>query len=183
MDWTTIRNTILDTIKDCVRITTIWRDRENPFSPPDDSGAMCKLHILGVAGIGKDEVRQERNVATNKIDLLQTGHRRFTLTVLVETFNQNDDKFALEYTERIRECFDRSQILEVFRAVGLTVQEIAPTVDLTRFEDDRAVSAASMDVFFLYGLNTTDGPGLEPIYWIEFVEGEEPGTPPDWEEQ
>jgi hypothetical protein len=182
MDWVTIRGTILETIRSCVRITTYWRDKQNLFSHPDDGGATCKLHILGVQGLGKDEVRQERNLTTEKLDLLQTGHRRFTLSVFVESFDQGDDRNALEYTERVRTCFDRSQILELFRSVGLTVMEVGTSQDLTRFEDDHAVSAASIDIMFLYALNSTEGPGLDSIDWIEHVEGETPGTPPDFEE-
>lgn len=180
MNWTTIRAAILDIVSQCVRVDTAWRDRERQFVRPEDTsvsrpdrGVICLLHVFGVRSIQGDEIRQEFNAGTNKIDLTQAGHRGFTVSCLVESYDQSDDRQALEYTERIRSCVSRSQVLDMFREHGLTVNDYSDSVDLSDMEDDHQTSKASIDLMFTYANNETsaDGPGLESLDWIESVEG------------
>jgi len=208
MDWSTVRAKILSVVASCVRVDTYWRDRERPFvrpmdsaSPTGEAGVTCLLHVISSIGIGVDEIKQKYNTGTELIDLTQTGNRRFTVSVLVESYNQADAKTAHEYIERLRSCLERSQIKDLLREANLTILPLPASVDLSDFRDDRAVSVASLDLPFLFLSTETkdDGPGLESIGWIEHVYGnhadedlpgvpdaEDPADPawkpPQWEE-
>lgn len=171
MRWSVIRPKILEVFRDVMGLDVYWRDRERPFVDPDD-GCIALLHTIATGSVGGDEFRQEYNSTSQKIDLTQAGIRTFTVSVLVESYDQGDETQALEYVERLRDALERSQILELFRAINLTVREIGTPNDLSGVEDDHAVSAASVDVFFAYGNNVTSAPGLAPLDWIETVETE-----------
>lgn len=173
MKWSVIRPQVLAAIQSLAVIPTYWRDRERPFVAPG-SEATCLLHTKGATAIpGDDDFRQEFNVGTNKIDITQAGIRLFTVSVLVESYNQADDKTALEYLEDIRDGLSRPQILDILRAYNIAIRDVSETRDLSPTEDDHLVSSAQMDVFFAYGNNKTsaDGAGLEPLDWIEQVGG------------
>src|SRR5687767_805583 len=104
MNWPAIRARILDTITQAARIDVVWRDREQPFVRPQDTtpkeyGAIAKLHAFGVNTIAT-EFRQDLNGLSNKLDLTQAEQGRFTVSCLIEAYDQADSKQALEYTER-----------------------------------------------------------------------------------
>jgi len=173
MKWSVIRPKILSVLTTLSGIGTNWRDRERPFVAPG-SEAICLLHSQGArGGPGDDDFRLEFNAGTNKLDITQAGIRLFTLSVLVESYNQADDKTALEYLEDIRDGLMRPQILADLRIDNLAIRDISETRDISPTEDDHLVSAASMDVFFAYGNNkvAADGAGLTALDWIEQVGG------------
>lgn len=179
MNWPAIRAKILDVVGQCVRCDTVWRDRERQFVRPVDSpdrqdaGVLCQLHAFATRQIGVDEYRQAFNSGTQKIDITQAGIREFTVSCLVESYDQSDGRQALEYTERIRSCIRRPAVLEMLRAVGLTCYDVSNSTDFAHFEDDHEVSSASIDLMFSYANNEhlNDGPGLEPLDYISTVEG------------
>ncbi len=178
MKWSVIRPKILEVISSIPGIKVYWRDRERAFVSPED-GATCLLHVIAASdGPGEDDFRYEHNTETNLLDVTQAGIRLFTLSIVVESYDQADDKTALEYIEDIRDALFRPQILALLLAENLAVRDVAGTSDLSHTEDDHAVSSASMDVFFAYGNNKTsaDGPGLESVPFIETVQGED-GAP------
>lgn len=175
MSWLDIRNAIVDVLGQCARIDVRWRDQHRPFVRATDSfepdrGVQALLNIINVTSVMRDDTRQQYNATTNKIDLNQAGQRHFTVSCLVEAYDQSSGRFALEYTERIRDCLARTQVLEMLRANELTVREVTPTLDLSDIEDDHAVSKAQIDIMFSAGVNVTEGPGMESLDWIETVE-------------
>lgn len=172
MKWSEVRPKILEVISAAVGIETHWRDRERPFVTPTDE-AMCLLHVIGTSGVGNDEFRLEHNEDTNKLDVTQAGIRNFSVSVMVESYNQADDKTALEYLEDIRDAIARPAVQAMFREVNLAILDATQTTDLSHDEDDHAVSSASFDLMFAYGNNVSsdDGKlGLDPLDWIETVE-------------
>ena len=174
MRWSLVRPAVLSVMGTLSGIETAWRDRERCFVPPG-SEALCLLHTSGtssVVSVGDDDFRQVYNEDTELVDITQAGIRLFTVSVLVESYCQDDDKTALEYLANIQDGLTRPQILATLRSNGMTVLKVSETRDLSHDEDDHMISSAQMDVFFAYANNVTaeDGkPGLEPINWIETV--------------
>ncbi len=175
MKWSVILPLVRSVVETSSGLVTTFRDGRMPFVDPED-GATCFLHVISSGNDrGTHDFRKVFNEDTNKLDLIQAGIRLFTMSVMVESYDQDDNRIALEYLEDVRDALDRPQILSLFRTIGLTVRNIAPSIDLSKTEEDHMVSAASMDVFFAYANNvfSSDGkPGLEPLDWIEQVGGE-----------
>ena len=181
MKWSVIRPKVLEVIGLLAGIETYWRDRERAFVAPG-SEAVCLLRVIQTnnTDAAGDEIRQTYNPTTNKIDLCQAGNRAFTVSVLVESYNQADDKTALEYLSAVQDGLMRPQIAEMFREEDLAIVRVSATTDLSHDEDEHAVSSASLDVFFAYANSKTaaDGAGLESLDWIEQVGGEGTGDDP-----
>lgn len=176
MKWDEIRAKILEVVASCVRVDTLWRDREQDairLNEGNDSDVVCKLHAYATGDIGRDDIRKTYNSGTNKLDVTQAGTRRFMLQVLCESFDQSDTKFCLNYTERVRSCMQRPVVLAMLRTVGLTCTGVSNSSDVSYVYDQRQVSAANVDLSFTYANNehSGDGPGLESIDFIETVEG------------
>ena len=180
MKWSVILPQLLLVVERACGLTTIWRDGKQEFVDPGDA-AICYLHVIHSGDDkGSHDFRQTFNPGTSKIDLTQSGYRLFTVSVLVESYSLDDSTISLDYLERIRDALDRPQIRAGLRAFGLAIRSIAASIDLSSIEEDHAVSAASMDVFFAYANNVTSADGvmgLEPLDWIEKIGG--PGTTSD----
>lgn len=183
MKWDDISAKILSVIAACVRVDTYWKDREQYMirnedtTSPGNKDVTCRLSRFGTRSNGRDDFRYTHNTETNKLDIIQAGIRAFTVSALVESLDQSDLKQALEYTERIRSCMMRPQILAMFRSVNLTCTGVLSSADVSYVSDGRQISAAQIDLAFSCGVNETsaDGsPGLESLDWIETVGG--PGT-------
>lgn len=173
MQWSVIRPKVLTVFGALVGIETYWRDRERAFVSPTNE-ATCLLHTtVAAGGAGWDDFRQEYNSGTNKLDLTQAGIRLFTVSVLVESYDQGDAKTALEYLEDLRDALQRPQVLADLLSINLAVRDVTATTDLSDTRDDHQVSIASMDVMFAFGNNKTsaDGAGLVSLDWIEQVGG------------
>lgn len=177
MNWPTVRAKLLDVISQCVRVDTYWRDREQDairLNTGNDADVVCRLHISGTRSNGRDDFRRELNNGTNQLDVTQAGNRVFTVSCLVESFDQSDSKFSLEYTERVRDCMQRPKVLAMLRLAGITVASMGTSLDVSYALDGRQVSAASVDLTVSAVVNehTGDGLGLEADDWIEQVGGD-----------
>ncbi len=158
-------------------------DKDGAFQfKPDDTFAEVRFSITGIVGVGTDENRRDYDPDavidgdTFEPDLDDPdarlggvvesvhGNRRVTITVMVECHRQ--DRTASLYLERIRDKLALRSSRARLGDLGLALQRILASHDVSYDADHRPVSAYAFDVI----CNASSSVADAPITTIEQVD-------------
>jgi hypothetical protein len=168
MKWYIVKESLRKFVENVTGLDAVYRNKRQQFVNPDIAG-QAYLTVYNTRTRGSDEFRRTYDATTDKLFVNQNGIRYFILTVLVETYQEDDVRSALEYTERLRSAVERIPIVDDLRNTsGVVIVKVENSVDHTHLMDDHAVSSASVDVHLsiMDNMDVEDGPGLEPIDYI-----------------
>jgi len=180
VDWVAIRPALVDLFCDLSGLKTYWRDQSRPLADPK-AQAVCLLHVRQTQSHGIDDVRSSYDAAGDPtgtgITFSIAGLRKVILDVRVESYRQDDDRFAYNGMSRIRTGLSFPSAKAALRAVGLSVKWAGEAIDFPvsslteRLDfDDRITSVAQLDLE-LNAISCVDDP--IKTTWIETVEDPE----------
>lgn len=146
------------------------RDRENSqhwggtWDPSKTSAPVLAhglLFLKVVKTIGVDRRTKQYNDAApagEEIVPRVQGFRELLWEVRVWSRSQNEDEDASFYLEKVRDRLHSHSAIQLFSSLGLGVQNVTKTVDMTRTEHNRRVSVAQIDVTFNAAIDIADTP-------------------------
>lgn len=130
-------------------LPTCWRDQERAILTPDQEGE-CLLKVTNDASVGVDETRYVYNAgglpSLQEIEPSQVGHRRTTLQVQVETYDQDAERRARHYLDRIRTRIRRRTSIDRLQVLDTSIISVGPIFVVDRTSDGRRFSLATMDI-------------------------------------
>jgi len=180
VDWATIRPALEDLFCSLSGLKTYWRDKPRPLADPKQQ-AICLLHVRLTKGLGNDDIRSSYDAAGDPtgtgITFSAAGLRLVKFDVRVESYRQDDDRFAYNGICRVRTGLSFPSSKAALRAVELSVKWAGDAIDFPvsslteRLDfDDRVTSVAQLDLE-LNAVSCIDDP--VKTTWIETVEDPE----------
>lgn len=168
--WAQRRAALLSLIETISGLQTVWADSEQPYYDPVEQ-AVVKLRILDSRIQGHAERRlTDLGVAAPAPNLEESidALRALLFEVRVESWIQDDDRFAFNAALDIRNSLDFTSSLAALRAVELSLARINETIDLPQVsEEDRAISTAILNVQLNMAVTQADTDN--PLHSIETV--------------
>jgi len=177
VDWATIRPALEDLFCSLSGLKTYWRDKPRPLVDPKQQ-AICLLHVRQTQSHGIDDIRSSYDPAGDPtgtgITFTVAGLRKVILDVRVESYRQDDDRFAYNGICAIRSGLSFPSAKAALRAVDLSVKWAGDAIDFPvsslteRLDfDDRVTSVAQLDLE-LNAISCVEDP--VKTTWIETVE-------------
>lgn len=136
-------------------LDTVWIDQPRP-EVNDVTRGIALLSFTAVQAVGRDEVRSAFDVGTQDFGDTAVGQRILPLRIRVESYDQNDTSTAWNYLERLRTRLRWQSSIDALQTVKCGVAVTGPTMALQVMADDRAVSAAALDVSLNCELSEAD---------------------------
>lgn len=146
-----------------------WKDRK--VSAVASSGILkgvkLYLKITSVVGIGDDDNRLEQETPDGDLQETIYGLRRVTLNLQTTCTEVSDASWALSILERIRTRLRRQRTIDALLDLNVGIVRIMQAIDLSKTQDQKVQSRASMDVILTLVSCDTD-----PVTtgWISSVE-------------
>lgn len=131
-----------------------------------DTDHQITWDVKAMQSIGEDNFIRKFDQLLDKNVVTQVGHRKFVLSVKVESFDPAWDAF--EALERLRTRIIRPSSRARLLEKGMTVSSAEATSPLPTTYDQRMISAASLDIHML--LRFADVDATDDGNWIETVE-------------
>jgi hypothetical protein len=177
VDWETIRPALVELFQNISGLRTAWRDKRRELADPKLQ-AVCLLHVRQTQELGVDDIRHTYDAAgdatATSIEFSVAGLRKVFLDVRVESYRQDDDKFAYNAMGRIRTGLSFPSSKAALRAVELSVKKAGNAIDFPTSSlteglefDDRVTSVAQLDLE-LNAISCVDDP--TKTTWIETVD-------------
>lgn len=148
--------------------TPEWKDRKVTAAPSSGilKGVKLYLKITSVIGIGDDD----RRMVDNGSGVLQEtlyGLRRVTLNLQTTCLEVSDASWAISILERIRTRLRRRRIIDQLLALNVGIVRIMQAIDLSKSQDQKVQSRASMDVILTMTSSDSDP---VPTGWFNTIE-------------
>ena len=172
--WVTVKPALRSLFSDLGgNIQTVWNDKQRPYI--DSKGQeILLLRVRSVASKGVDDRRYTDlglSIPLHTLEETANGHRLTSLDVRVESFRQDDDRFAFNAVEAIRTKlrFGSSRVL--LKAQNIAIVRMGQTLDLSGIvKDSRATSVAVLELMFNIGITTADSDEAHHVSNIEEVD-------------
>ena len=169
--WDTIRPVMLDLFEDIGGLQTVWLDKRRPYIDPKGQ-AITLLRVRATNSIGVDDRRFEDlgfPIPDPTMQESQNGNRRASFDIRVESFRQDDDRFAYNAISDIRTRLGWLSSLARLRAVNVALVRAGQAIDISNIIiDDRVTSVATLDLILTIGI--TDPDVAHPLSAIETVD-------------
>jgi len=132
--------TIVASLTGIPAMLILWDGEPVPFSGEKN----IVLNVTGRRAIGVDEERREYPTAdTTRISLV--GQRAITISVRADNFGTEE---AFDLLETLRVLVGQDSVRESFRTAGVAFTDATNVQTLNVNVDNRAISVASLDLFF-----------------------------------
>lgn len=117
------------------------------------------LKVIGSVGVDRRyyEVRGGAPAGEEIVPHVQ-GARELLWEVRVKSWSQNNDEDAHFYLEKVRNLIRGHSAQSILTGLGLGVQEIRESIDMTYTESGRRVSLAQLDIRFNASIDVEDEP-------------------------
>lgn len=129
-----------------------WKDRKVTATAVTGplKGVKLYLKVTSVVGIGDDDRRLSAGATgSTYAGMLEEdiyGLRRVTLNLQTTCTEVSDDQWAVSILERIRTRLRRRRVIDALLVLDIGIVRIMQAVDLSRAQDQKVQSRASMDV-------------------------------------
>lgn len=145
-----------------------WKDRAVTATPVTGTMKGVKLYLktTSVVGIGDDD-RRLVDVGGGVLQENIYGLRRVTLNLQTTCTEVSDASWALSILERIRSRLRRRRVIDSLLALDVGIVRIMQAIDLSKTQDQKVQSRASMDVI-LTVLSSDQDP--IPTGWFNTIE-------------
>ncbi len=118
-------------------------------------GSRAYLDVVDVRTVGDDE-RVWANDGVTAVKETVLGLREMSIQVSVTSHSQELHESARFYLDRLKARLRWASSIASLKALGLALVDIEPVVQVDPTTDNRAVSRATMDIRFAYGVSETD---------------------------
>jgi hypothetical protein len=168
--WEILRPGILALVAELTGLQSVWQDKRRPYVDPKwQAVALCR--VAGVEARGTDDsVMVDLGLPIPQLTAVEQlrGIRHVRLSVRVESFRHDDDRFAFQAAEALRSRLRWASSLAFLHTLGAALVTVAATVDLTGIlTDDRVTSVAILETVFAVASCAQDD--RHPTTWIESV--------------
>lgn len=158
MNWPTIRDTLQLSVSKMTGLQiddVVWAGSFAERSMVVRTRAILRANAVNTVGV--DETRYQNS--TNPLDDMQAtrvGQRDFTLTVQIESQDQDPPGWARTLIDRVRALIQTADLVQLFASVGIAVSRFLGTQHFDYLASGRMVSASIMDIKMLGAEMITD---------------------------
>jgi hypothetical protein len=155
MDIATFKNAIKAWVEVQAGISAQWRDEQGGWQ----GKTRARLHLHSSRSVGVDFLyhEQDQSLPAGE-DYVPTvmGNREITLSIKVESRDQDGNGVAIWYLEKLRTSLRKPSVRAGLYEAGLSFSTVETPQDLDKWLDDRIESVAVMDVHFNAAVNERD---------------------------
>lgn len=147
IQWTLIQRQLKQWYGDAIRLPVRWKNEPDTFKGKPHG----TLRINSVRTLGNDQKRakfDDTAAAGSELTYELVGDRLFSVDLRVHSRSQLPEEHALVFMERARTLLRAPWAYDLFRAAGISINEVLASLHLDHDFQDRVESEAVMEISF-----------------------------------